>query len=125
MWAKLEAKYKERLSQRPARQDVATGNHYGDKVYIALKEKKEVRNVTCNLAWTHPTANTMLQTHISLATVQRFAIDTFIDTAPDTPDDAQVAASAAQVAASDTSQVGEDVAGGLQVEKNLRASQKP
>ena len=80
MWAKLEEKYKERLSQSPARQDVATGNHYGENLYKYLKEKKEVRNVTCNLAWTPPTTNTMLQTHISLATVQRFAIDMFIDT---------------------------------------------
>ena len=114
MWPKLQEKFNERLSQRPARQDVATGNHYGDKVYIALKEKKEVRNITCNLAWTHPLENTMLQEHITLEAVQTFAIDFFTNTAPDTQDDAQVAASAAQ---------GEG-AGGLQVKKTLHASNK-
>ena len=89
-------------------------------VYQVLAEKKEVRNVACNLAFTDPTGNTMLQKNISFATVERFAIDMFIDTASVTPDDVQVAASAA----TDTSQVAEDGAGGRQAEKILRAKKK-
>ena len=74
--------------------------------------KKEVRNVACNLAYTDPNGNTMLQKNISFATVERFAIDMFIDTASVTPANDQVAASAA----ADTSQIVDDGAGGRQAE---------
>ena len=120
IWPAVQEKYQHVLAQRPAKQDTATGVHYGKVVYQVLAEKKEVRNVACNLAFTDPTGNTMLQQNISFATVERFAIDMFIDTASVTPDDDQVAASAA----TDTSQVAEDGAGGRQALKNIPGAKK-
>ena len=126
-WPALEAKYSHVLAQRPAKQDVATGTRYGEQVCEILTKKKEVRNVSCNLAFTDPTANTTLQQAFSVETVERFAIDTFLDPTPAPSDDDQVAASAAQVtasAAADTSVVGEDGAGGRQAEQILRAKKQ-
>lgn len=117
VWPKVQEKYKQVIAQRPAKQDTATGTHYGEKVYGVLADKKEVRNVCCNLAFTDPAANTVLQKDISFATVERLAIDMFVDTASVIPDDEQVAASAA----ADTSQVAEDGAGGRVAEKLLSA----
>jgi len=95
IWPALEAKHNQVLEQRPAKQDTATGTHYGEKVFQALPTKREVRNVACNLAYTDPTGNTMLQKDISFATVERFAIDMYVDvTHADTAEDG-VAASAA------------------------------
>ena len=127
IWPVVESKYTHLLTQRPAKQDTATGSHYGEKVFEQLKKKHKIRNISANLAWTHPTENTMLQRDISSQTVERFAIDMFIDTTSATPDDDQVAASAAQVtasAAADTSVVGEDGAGGRQAELILRAKKQ-
>ena len=75
----MEEKFKSLIKERPARQDTATGTHYGDKVYELLATKKEVRNVACNLAWTDPLENTSLQSNISMATVERFALDMYVD----------------------------------------------
>ena len=116
IWPALEEKYKYVLGKRPAKQDIATGTHYGEKVFQALPTKREVRNVSCNLAFTDPTGNTMLQKNISFATVERFAIDMYVDV---THDDARVAESVA----ADTV-TGEDGAGGSQAEKILSAAKK-
>ena len=43
-----------------------------------IASKGEVRNVTCNLAWTSPTANTRLQENITLELVQSFAMDMYM-----------------------------------------------
>ena len=120
IWPAVQEKYTHVLAHRPAKQDIATGTRYGETVYQSLAEKKEVRNVSCNLAFTDPTGNAMLQRSISFATVERFAIDMFIDTASVTRDGDQVAASAA----TDTSQVAEDGAGGRQAENILRAKKQ-
>ena len=87
--------FEEVLVERPAKQEEATGTHYGACVYAHIKNKGEIRNVTCNLAWTNPTANTVLQKDITCETVERMALDLFVDvTATD-----GVAASAADGAA--------------------------
>ena len=94
IWPVVKSKYDDLLKCRPAKQETATGSHYGDKVYEILASKKEVRNIACNLAWTdpNPIQNTVLQSAISLATVERFALDMYVDTS--------VAGSAAAVAGS-------------------------
>ena len=59
IWPVIQTDYERLLPMRPARQeDNAIGTHYGRKVFDAIASKGEVRNVTCNLAWTSPTANT-------------------------------------------------------------------
>ena len=80
IWPVVERKFHDLLQRRPAKQDKATGTHYGDKVYELLTTKKEVRNVSCNLSWTDPVENTSLQGNISMATVERFALDMYVDT---------------------------------------------
>ena len=80
LWHVVEEKYNTLLKERPAKQDKATGSHYGDKLYEILETKKELRNVACNLAWTGPVENTNLQRNISMATVERFALDMYVDT---------------------------------------------
>ena len=78
IWPKVRGKYEELLLLRPAKQyEHATGGHYGSRLYDKLPEEREVRNVTCNMAWTHPTENTVLQQHISWATVEQFTVDFF------------------------------------------------
>ena len=84
--------YNKLFKERPAKQEQATGTHYGDKVYELLETKKELRNVACNLTWTDPVENTVLQSNISMATVERFALDMYVDT---TAGHGQVAGSAA------------------------------
>ena len=79
LWPILQNVFEEVLTLRPARQAEATGGHYGDKVFEFLKTKGEIRNITCNLAWTAPIANTVLQKDISYEIVERFALDMFID----------------------------------------------
>ena len=79
IWPIIQKDFEEVLTQRPAKQDKATGGHYGDKVFELLKTKGEIRNITCNLAWTSPTKNTVLQNDISYASVERFALDMFTD----------------------------------------------
>ena len=118
IWPAIEAKHRHVLAQRPTKQAIATGVHYGEKVYEFLPEKKEIRNVICNLAFTDLVENTMLQRDISFAAVERFALDMYIDLKESaTPGDDQVAASAA----TDTSQIADDGAGGRLAEKILRA----
>lgn len=80
IWPVVEHKYNDLLQRRPAKQDTATGTHYGDKVYEVLATKKEIRNIACNLTWTNPVENTNLQCNISMATVERFALDMYVDT---------------------------------------------
>ena len=46
-----------------------------------------VRNVICNLAWTDPSENTVLQQDISLAMVENVVIDTFMDPTMHEPTD--------------------------------------
>ena len=98
IWPVVQKKY-ETLLQRPAKQDSAIGTQYGDKVYQMLRSKKEVRNVACNLTWTDPVQNTALQSNISMVTVERFALDMYIDTTV-VASSARVAGSAASVAGS-------------------------
>ena len=98
IWPVVEKKYNALQKVRPAKQDTATGNHYGDKVYEFLKTKREVRNISCNLTWTSPVENTSLQSNISMATVERFALDMYVNTVVASP--ATAAGSAATVAGS-------------------------
>ena len=112
MWPVVHEKYRQVLAQRPAKQDTATGTHYGEHVYEFLKIKKEIRNIACNLAYTDPTENTVLQTEISFSTVERFALDMFVNIAPGTDD--KVAGSAASDIV-----VAEDGSGGRQAERIL------
>ena len=116
IWPVVQAKYNHVLLQRTAKQDCATGVHYGTKVYDILPVKKEIRNVSCNLAFTDPIGNTILQKNISYATVERFAIDMYID--PVVTDDDQLAAPNDK----DTSQ--NDGAAGRRAEKTLSSTKK-
>ena len=79
LWPKICHKYGSLLDQRPLKQDEADGTHYGECVYKRLESHGSVKNVSCNLSWTDPTANTMLMEDISLAMVENFVIDTFVD----------------------------------------------
>jgi len=40
IWPVVEKKYNDLLHRRPAKQDMATGTHYGDKVFEFLATKK-------------------------------------------------------------------------------------
>ena len=74
IWPVIQSDFERLLSARPARQDAgAVGTHYGSKVLEAISEVRPIRNVTCNLAWTNPTANTPLQTEISKEVVEALA----------------------------------------------------
>ena len=75
IWKVVEGKFNALSKERPVRQEKATGYHYGEKTYEVLAAKKEVRNIACNLTWTDPAENTCLQSDISLATVERLALD--------------------------------------------------
>ena len=79
IWPTIRKVFEEILEKRPATQDVAAGRRYGSALFEFLKTRKEVRNVACNLAWTSPTANTALQKDISMESVERFALDMFVD----------------------------------------------
>jgi len=98
IWPVVEKKYNDLIQQRPAKQETATGTHYGDKVFEILATKKELRNIACNLTWTNPVENTNLQCNISMSTVERFALDMYIDTTQGQVADTAVAGSAAGVA---------------------------
>ena len=98
IWPVVEKKYNDLIQQRPAKQETATGTHYGDKVFEILATKKELRNIACNLTWTNPVENTNLQCNISMSTVERFALDMYVDTTQGQVADAAVAGSAAGVA---------------------------
>ena len=95
IWPVVEKKYNDLFHRRPAKQDMATGTHYGDKVFEFLATKKELRNIACNLTWTSPVENTNLQCNISMATVERFALDMYVDTTQGQVAEAAVAGSAA------------------------------
>ena len=85
VWPIIQKKYEELLEKRPAKQTDATGGHYGQRVYEFLQTKGgEVRNITCNLAYLDPVRNTFLQQDISVETVERFALDLYVDTSPGT-----------------------------------------
>ena len=106
IWPWVEETYRKLLKERPAKRGTGTGCNYDDKVYEILETKKQVRNVACNLTWTHPTENTILQSNISFQTVERFALDFFVDT---TAGHGQVAGSAATPGAgSAAASAGED-----------------
>ena len=107
IWPVVEKTYTALLQQRPAKQDTAMGTHYDEKVYEILSTKKEVWNVSCNFAWTNPVENTNLQGNISMATVERFALDLYVDTTAE----AAVAGSAAAVAGSAATVAGSAAAG--------------
>ncbi len=80
IWPVIQADFERLLAERPRKQDSgAVGVHYGSKVLELAKTRKEVRNVACNLAWTHLVANTPLQKDISLELVKTFALDMFMD----------------------------------------------
>ena len=120
LWHVVEEKYNTLLKERPAKQDQATGTHYGDKVYEILATKKESRNVACNLAWTGPVENTNLQRNISMATVERFALDMYVDT---TAGHGQAAGSAA-TSAGEIVGADEGEGGGQRAAKVLLQSSK-
>ena len=99
IWPVVQKKY-ETLLQRPAKQDSAIGTHYEvKKMYEILMSKKEVHNVTCNLTWTEPVENTVLQSNISMVTVERFTLDMYVDMTA-VASAVKVAGSAASVAGS-------------------------
>lgn len=77
MWPVLSARYTELLAERPAKQDEASGRLYS-KLMEEIKKKNILRQVTCNLAWTDPAENTVMQEDISLAMVENFVVDTFM-----------------------------------------------
>ena len=82
IWPVIQSDFERLLATRPAKQDAdAVGTHYGSKVLDAISEMRPIRNVTCNLAWTSPTANTPLQTDISKEVVEAFALDMFMSNA--------------------------------------------
>ena len=101
IWPVLQFHFEKLLEQRPAKQETAVGTHYGEKLYPILETKKELRNVTCNLAWTHPAENTCLQLDISTTTVERMALDMYIDTSTVTPTPPASATDVAESAAGD------------------------
>ena len=68
-----------------------SGRHFGKKVFEKLTKDKCCRNVTCNLAWTDPTANTVMQEDISLAMVENFVLDDFLDSSMHAMADSAVA----------------------------------
>ena len=122
IWPVVEKKYHALLQQRPAKQDTATGTHYGDKLYEVLVVKKEVRNVACNLTWTHPVENTNLQRDISLATVERFALDMYVDTTAG--QDGQAEEAAAGSAATSAGETAGDGEAGRRAAMLLQSPQK-
>ena len=79
IWPTISAIHNDLRQKRPVKQDEAMGVHYGTKVLEWLPAKKEVRNVTCNLAWLPPAENTLLQQNISLDSVTRWALDFYVN----------------------------------------------
>lgn len=79
IWPIIKKDFEELLMERPAKQDTATGTHYGKKVIAAAFEKGECRNIACNLAWTPPVENTPTQKDLSLDVVARWVLDTYVD----------------------------------------------
>ena len=98
VWPVVKPIYQELLAERPAKQETATGVHYGDKVLTAAASKGEYRNVTCNLAWTGPANNTELQADISYDAVRAWCLDFYTDTTVQT--DTAASANQQEVAAS-------------------------
>ena len=104
IWPLIEQDYERLKEEKPVtckdKADPPTGCAYKD-VFKSIqaqsdKKAKEVRHVSCNLAWVDPSKNTCLQTDISLQMVANFVQDTFL--APPPPqDDADTAAVAAKV----------------------------
>ena len=103
IWPTVKDKFEELLKHRPAKQglenDSATGTHFGSKVLTKAVDCGECRNVSGNLAWTDPTANTPMQLGISYEAVAQWVLDTYVDTTavdvedpgpPKTLDDADV-----------------------------------
>ncbi|CAK0858880.1 unnamed protein product, partial [Prorocentrum cordatum] len=78
IWPAIKDDYERLLLERPAKQEEATGTHYGKKVFECLATKGEVRNVSCNLCWTNPSANSALQQDIALELVENFAADMYL-----------------------------------------------
>ena len=100
IWPVVQKKYDVLLQHHPAKQDSAIGTHYEvKKMYEILMSKKEVHNVTCNLTWTEPVENTVLQSNISMVTVERFTLDMYVDMTA-VASAVKVAGSAASVAGS-------------------------
>ena len=82
IWPVIQADYERLRATRPAKQDAdAVGSQYGTKVLETIASKGEVRNVTCNLAWTGGTANTPLQADSTIAVVEAFAMDMYMSNA--------------------------------------------
>ena len=83
IWPVVRAKYEQLLKERPAEQglgeDSASGGHYGKKVLAKAVEQGEVRNISCNLCWSDPLANTPMQENISYDNVANWAVDTYTD----------------------------------------------
>ena len=80
VWPIIQQKYEELLAAKPVKQCEATGSNYGSRIYDILAKKGEIRNVTCNLAYLNPVENTFLQKDISIQTVERVALDLYVDT---------------------------------------------
>ena len=80
---------------RPAKQEDlgAVGVHFGSKILEKANSTGECRNVTCNLPWTGPTANSPIGGDISFDLVAAWTQDHYLDPT-------SFAAKAAQVAQS-------------------------
>ena len=79
MWPVLSAKYGELLERKPRKQDDGASGRSYKELYKLIGTKKKIDMVTCNLAWTDPVGNTVMQEDISLAMVENFVLDTFMD----------------------------------------------
>ena len=75
IWPLIETHFNELLQARPCKvEDGAVGQHYGGKkVSEALALNGELRNVTCNLAWTKPLHMSPTNSNLSLAMVEKGA----------------------------------------------------
>ena len=109
MWPVVATKYAEVLGKKPLRQDEASGRSYS-KLFEFIKNKKNIQMVTCNLAWTDPAANTIMQEDISLEMVENFTIETFLDPSMQAPVDSTVGEGAAASAADAEGHVDDTVA---------------
>ena len=72
---RIDAKLQWFQAQKPISGKEQIGQPFGETALKKLTEIGEVRNVTANLAWTHPLALSVLAADLSLALVKKFVKD--------------------------------------------------
>ena len=72
---RIDAKFQWFQAQKPISGKEQIGQPFGETALKKLTEIGEVRNVTANLAWTHPLALSVLAADLSLALVKKFVKD--------------------------------------------------